>query len=165
MSSEYEDRRKVLFLKRGGIEFQHYDILGQQNREGGRSFLKAWEVEADILQALNECASLSEDGLLPLPVLVSVRLLDVGNTQLLRAPADFSCTPHPQEDRHVFLTPVILTSWGDPAREAVRQVIDEMWQAWHQPESTNFYPDGRHHRYDSSGNVVRQQDPKASDVA
>jgi hypothetical protein len=160
MTSEFLQRRKVLFLRRGGIEFQRYDVVERDALSAPR--LKAWEVEKDILRALDECAALTEDGLLPLPVLVSVRLLDVESTVLKRHARDWEYGQHLQTDPHVFLTPVILTNWGDAAQAQVRVVFDEMWQAWHFPECGSYYPDGRHHQYDDRGFVVPFNDSAAT---
>jgi hypothetical protein len=163
MTSEFPHRRKVLFLRRGGIEFQRYDVLERDALSAPR--LKAWEVERDILRALDECAALTADGLLPLPVLVSVRLLDVGGSVLKRHLRDWEYGQHLQSDRHVFLTPVILTRWGDGAHAQVRAVFDEMWQAWHFAECGSYYPDGCHHRYDEGGFVVPFSASAATEAA
>lgn len=56
------------------------------------------------------------------------------------------------------LTPVVITNW-DAAGGQMRQVFDELWQAWNVAECENYYSDGQHHQYDSSGNVIRQPSP------
>ena len=156
MYSRFHERRHVLFLRGGGVEFQRYDVLDRARPEGAAPFLQAWRIETDILKALAECAALTEDGLLPLPVLISVRLLDVEGTLLKGFPDDWMNGEHPQTDSDVFLTPVVIHGWGQFAEEQVRQVFDEMWQAWHLPACANYHPDGRHHEYDEGGRIIQQ---------
>lgn len=155
MHSRFRDRRHVFFMRGGGIEFQRYDVLVPPDGRGGKPMLSAWHLEADILKALAQCEALTADGLLPLPVMVSVRLLDVPGTLLLRHPGDYMGSEHPQEYPDVFLTPVVLHSWGQNASEQMRQVFDEMWQAWHVAASMNYHDDGSHHEYDEQGRFVR----------
>lgn len=153
MYSRFRDRHYVLFMRNGGLEFQKYDVL-ERPGEGQPHLLNAWRIELDILNALAECAALSEDGLLPLPVMVSVRLLDVGGSLLKTFQNDPWYGQHQQTDPDVYLTPVVINAWGPPAAEQTRQVFDEMWQAWHFPACQSYYPDGTHHRYDDRGNTV-----------
>ncbi len=166
MASQFPNRRKVLFLRKGGLEFQRYEVLNRegQQTQGTTPQLKVWEVELDILRALKECAALTDDGLLPLPVLVSVRLLDVGGSRLQATPVDWLHTKEIQSAQHVYLTPVILNSWGADAQQQIRALFDELWQAWHQPSCQNYYPDGRHHEYDPSGNILPWSDPAEEDA-
>lgn len=165
MYSRFHERRHVLFLRGGGIEFQRYDVLDRREHVRGTPRLQAWPVEADVLRALRDCAALTDDGLLPLPVLVSVHLLDVGQTVIEGSP-DARHDPHIlQTEADVALTPVVLHAWGEPAEEQIKDLFDEMFQVWHRRESPNFYEDGSHVQYDDYGRRIPRQPPESSDDA
>jgi hypothetical protein len=150
-----EGARHVLFLRAGGIEFQRYDALFRPRQEDAAARLEAWRVELDVLNALEHCKALTEDGLLPLPALISLRILDVAGTGMLMSPGRRHLPiQHLQTDLDVFLTPFVVSAWGEASDQQVRHIFDEMWQAWHFPRCRNYYPDGRHHRYNRAGDVI-----------
>jgi hypothetical protein len=159
MYSRFENEKHVLFLRGGGIEFQRYDVLSRHKTEIQPPILNAWQVELDVLRALGQCQTLTNDGLLPLPVLISLRLLAVSDSGIQRRPSrgDPPLTTHLQSDSDVIVSPFVLGSWEE-VRELARHVFDEMWQAWHQPQCTNYYSDGRHHRYNFHWDVIHPDD-------
>jgi hypothetical protein len=156
MYSRFPDRRHVLFLRQGGMEFQRYDVLTGRGEEGRAPRFEAWRVELDVLEALEAAEALTDEGLLPRPVMVSLRIFNVRNTSLQRYPNDAFGTDELQDDTDdVLLTPFIVHAWGDGARAQFRDACDEMWQAWHLPQSFAFHENGEHHRYDSEGRTIQ----------
>lgn len=149
--SEFRGTAHVLFLRTGAVEFQRYDPLDVRTRpETDVRLLPAYTVERSVRDALRQCAALSADGLLPMPVLIQLAVLGVEGTRLHGAPrADTD--ERPIEDDEVVLTAVIINSW-DELPGAERALFDEMWQAWGRPRSWNYDADGRAIEYDDLGN-------------
>lgn len=83
------------------MEFQRFDVLNCPGGPRTTPQFEAWRVELDVLRALEECAALTEDGLLPLPVMVGVSVLDVAGARLQKGPGDWMHSDHVQQDRHV----------------------------------------------------------------
>jgi hypothetical protein len=160
MYSRIHETQHVLFLRGGGLEFQRYDVLSRPQKSDSPPSLQAWRVELDVLAALEHCQELTNDGLLPLPVLVSLRILDVADTLMRRNPGRHElATGEFQTEPDVLLTPYVISNWGEAVQEQARHVFDEMWQAWHLPACRNYYPDGRHFRYAQNGDVIPWQGP------
>lgn len=153
MYSRYRDRRHVLFLRDGGLEFQQYDILAR-GPEGVPPRFEAWRMEVDVLRALEDCERLTADGLLPLPMVISLRIMDVAGSVLQRSPHDGFFGEHKNLEHDVFLTPTVIHAWGPEAKRRIRRTFDQMWQAWHLPQSTCYYSDGEHHQYSERGYLI-----------
>ena len=139
----YEDTRHVAFLRSGVIEFQMYDVV--RVARDGEPVFSAFEVEHAVLCATADAAAMSADDYLPMPVLVNLRLYDVGETRLTPSPNHMRYDiGRPLTVPEVGLEPIIINEWGPEADAQVTRLLDEMWQAWGLPKSWNFGADGAH---------------------
>ena len=152
---ELPDIRHVSFLRDGSIEFQAYHLLDRRfESQGGLIRFPAFRVEAAIRQALKDCAALTSDGLLPLPVLVQLSILAIQGSAFQASPRGYrdsmGVLPHPD----LLLQPLILSSWDTSADIQVRRMFDEMWQAWGFSQCRNYHADGQPIEYDSNGSQI-----------
>jgi hypothetical protein len=146
MYSEFEDLRHVAFLRNGALEFQRYEVL-QTRPNTSAPLFPAWFLEQDVLLALDQCAGLHLDGLLPLPCVVALSLHGVYGSVLLHYPRG-SPTRHAIEDDSVPLSPIVITDWDSNASRQVRALFDEMYQAWGLAEAFGYGDDGEREWYD-----------------
>lgn len=122
-------RRYVAFLRSGAVEFHQYDILARE-REGSPRVFRSWWLEQEVIEALDECAGLTGDGLLPLPALVSLTLSGVSSSVILRHPRHWGPTERPLEEDTIVTTPFFIHEWGADAERQLRRAFDEIQQAY-----------------------------------
>lgn len=156
----YDDRARAGYFRSGAAEFQSYGIQERALRASttdasAAPTLQAWQIEQQVLRTLDECAGLTTEGLLPLPLLVCVTLAGVKGSKLQPSP-DRSLPSHGRgivaEDM-VSLTPILLNSWDRAAAAQVQGLFAQMFQAWGLPRSTN-YLDGRRVWWNEHGRVA-----------
>lgn len=141
---EFLDVRHVSFLRDGSIEFQAFHLIDRTlESQGGLVRFPAYRVEGAVRQALKQCAGLTDDGLLPLPVLVQLSILGAQGSELLASPESYKDSDQPLPHPDLLLQPLILSSWDASANVQVRQIFDEMWQAWGIPQCGNYHADGQ----------------------
>ncbi len=134
-----------LFLRNGAIEFQEYDILFRAPPEqGGKLWFHARPLEDDVIRTITYVQSLTEAGILPLPALVSLTLLDVeGSTLNPGWPQQRMFSPQPPtESPTIAIDPLLITDWSDEPSRSMKRLFDMMWQAWGWPSSGSYDKDG-----------------------
>lgn len=146
-----ENMRHVVFLRSGAVEFQRFDVV--QPGRAGELIFKAWDLEWDIVEALEECMRLTEDGLLPLPATVQLALISVDTSQLFPHPHADQVIGRPVSGSPLLMTPRLMTEWGETAAEVTHRMFDEIWQSWGTPRCSH---------YDESGNFRFFVDAKQS---
>jgi len=148
--------RHVAFLRTGGIEFQHFDVVRPGENSRSPRF-NAWILEQEIIEALETCASLTAEGLLPLPVLIQATLLEVSGTVLYGHPGAEPERPRAIQDESVTIGPYLLNAWGEPAIELSRRIFNEIWQSWGIAQSWNYERDGSRRWYGETGDRLRNR--------
>lgn len=147
---EFDQIRHVGFLRAGGIEFQHYDILRPDSLGGGTApVFVASELEKDIDQAFNDAEALTRDGLLPTPVLIQLRLLDIQGAGLQGTGYFASRSGQIAPDAEVTTDAFLLNGW-DERNQVLRDVLDHLWQAWGAANCPHFSEQGELIRFDSA---------------
>jgi hypothetical protein len=130
----------ALLLRQGALEYVDHDIVDPVpgEPEGSRGVISTWLLEVSVLEALEHARALTDLGILSLPIVMSLRLLDVVGARLgHRAPAPQSDLP-PYTDPDVIIDPLLITDWGADADRAARRLFDTIWQAWGWPESLHY---------------------------
>jgi hypothetical protein len=117
-----------------------------------RGNVHGWESAQGVLTTLDACAGLTADGLLPLPVVVSLTLTGVRGTRLQPRPSHSHLGPHELDVDVAALTPTVLHAWDETAAQQIRAVFDEMSQAWGLPHDPN-YRDGQRIWFDDRQRV------------
>ena len=135
-------KQYTLLLRSGGLECCDVDVLHNRvYRGGGPRVLSAWEVEQNVLDALEVARDLTDAGVLPLPVALSLQLLDVGDATFATGTKhDRGAEGRPDGD--VTIDPVVVTTWGREAERDARQMFDAVWQAWGFRQSFHYLNDG-----------------------
>lgn len=152
---EFTGVRHVSFLRDGSIEFQAYHLLDRRfESQGGFLRFPAYRVESAVREALRHCAALTADGLLPLPVLVQLSILGVQGSALQAAPRNYRDSSGTLPHADLLLQPLILSSWDVSADVQVRQMFNEMWQAWGLSQCRNYRVDGQPIEYDPNGSPM-----------
>lgn len=136
LASEYSGVRHVKFLRNGAVEFQRFDVMRREARQNNHG-VAAWEIEQSTIDALDECACLSRDGLLPMPVLISLTISGTNGSRLLPNPHASGNQRQIGEDV-VRVTPILVTAWGPATDSDIRSLFDEMYQAWGFARSINY---------------------------
>src|SRR5258706_396180 len=134
-----------LFLRNGAIEFQEYDILLRAApEEGGKLWFRARLLEDDVIETITHVRSLTEAGILPLPALVSLTLLEVQGSILNPGwPRTRMFSPQPASDSSIVaIDPILITDWSDDPARSMKRLFDIMWQAWGWPSSGSYDNDG-----------------------
>ncbi|HEU0077717.1 MAG TPA: hypothetical protein VFQ76_08735 [Longimicrobiaceae bacterium] len=151
LTTEFPGVRHVSFLRDGSIEFQAYHLINRTLESPGGLilFFPAFRVEGAVRKALNQCAALTEDGLLPLPVLVQLSILGAQGSELRASPESYKDSAQPLPHPDLLLQPLVLSSWDAGAHVQVRQMFDEMWQAWGISHCGNYQADGQPLEYGS----------------
>jgi hypothetical protein len=119
--------RHALHLRAGGLEFQRFDIVGEDAE--GRRALRVRGIEDGVLSALEQARGVVEAGLLPEPVVVSLRFFGVEKTVLLTDRLE-SYEINVMAEDSVFIEPVVLQASELGDSPAVRRLFDVVWQAW-----------------------------------
>jgi hypothetical protein len=138
----YRDYARAAFLRSGIAEFQEF-ILDNNPAPALSSSkstppLPAWKIEEGVLHALDSCAGLTADGLLPLPLVVALTLTSVDASRLQRSPSLSSLSPATIDQDEVEVTPIVLHAWDQMAAVQVRSLFDEMYQGWGFSRSSNY---------------------------
>jgi hypothetical protein len=137
--------RYNLFLRNGAMEFQECDILRRGNPPRTELlFFKARTVEEDILEMMKHVQGLTEAGMLQLPILVGITVIDVQGSVLdpeWTSRRMFHATA-PTSHRVIALDPVLISDWGTDLSRTMKRVFDIMWQAWGWPSSGSYGDDG-----------------------
>jgi hypothetical protein len=157
----YGEYARAAYLRSGGAEFQEYILEAGPfySSAGGDSAtptIPAWKVEEGVLRTLDSCAGLTSDGLLPLPVVVSLTITGVKGTRLNARPRLGSLSSHFIELDEVSMTPVVVNGWDQTAAEQTRSVFDEMHQGWGLRRSSN-YQDGKRIWWGEGGRIHAPQ--------
>lgn len=138
----YGNHARAGYLRSGAAEFQEYEIAAVEARPSSSmdtvKSLKAWQIEQDVLLTLDACAGLTADGLLPLPLVISLTLTGIQGSKLTTSPRAGRVAPNTMDVDVVSLTPIVLHSWDRAAAAAVRTIFDEMYQGWGLPRSSNY---------------------------
>jgi hypothetical protein len=129
--------RSALLLRKGGVEFY---ALGAARREGQSRVFDVWDLEVAILNALHHAAALGEAGLLLPPVLVSLRLMDMG-LATLASPMQSPSTRYLADD-NAFIDPMIVNDWAREAHDMARGLFDVVWQSWGWQRSFHYTDQG-----------------------
>lgn len=134
------------YLRSGAVEFYRSGLVARRPSDHGTvsqpGQIKAWELEQDILHALDQCAGLTTDGLLPLPVVIAVAVGGAQGSSLIPSPMRAWPGPGSVDVDVASFTPAVLHAWNATAADQVRMVFDEVYQAWGISRSPN-YQDGK----------------------
>jgi hypothetical protein len=143
---KYGDRVRAAYLRSGAAEFQEHPVSqsnqAQTSDHRSASTVNGWQICQDVLRTLDECAGLTADGLLPLPLVVCLTLSGVSGSRLKTSPRGSGTAPEELDLDVVPLTPVLLHAWDDVAAGQTRTAFDELSQAWGLPRDRN-YVEGR----------------------
>lgn len=139
----YGYNARAAYLRSGAVEFQEYGIrqragLSLAAGTSPQMPVRAWQIEEGVLRALDGCAGLTADGLLPLPLVICLALSGVQGSTLLISSGSSRSSPEAIAEDVVPLTPIVLHAWDEVAATQVRGLFDEMYQAWGLPRSTNY---------------------------
>jgi hypothetical protein len=144
----YGEYARAAYLRSGAAEYQEY-ILGSEpaywtaGGSAARATIPAWKIEQGVLQTLDDCAGLTADGLLPLPLAVSLSLTGVEGRRLQGSPKMSSQSSEIMDVDEVSMTAILIHGWDQVAAEQVRSVFDEMYQGWGFRRSRNYEGDKR----------------------
>lgn len=150
-----EGMRHVPFLRSGGLEFQTFDVVRTRSNDG-QDILRAWEFEQDVVEALESAVSLTEDGLIPLPRLLRLALFEIAGSRLAVGPRGRDLS-RPYEEDSLQLEPVLVSGGGGEASRKIRQMFNELWQAWGYPRSLNYDNAGSRMWFAEPGNRIRRE--------
>ena len=150
--TSYGTHARAGYFRTGAVEFQSYGIAEQDGvaleLNQPRRFIKAWELEQQVLRALDSSAGLTAAGLMPLPVVVSLSLTGVRNVWLQITPRRSRTSPRASDLDVVSLSPIVLHAWDGTAASQVRGMFDELSQAWGMPRSQLYDVEGRRYWFD-----------------
>lgn len=144
----YSDRVRASYLRSGAAEFLEHPIARSsrnsmvESSERGAT-VHGWELCQDILLTLDQCAGLTAEGLLPLPLLACVTLSGVAGTRFKTSSRWSRVAPAVLDLDVVSLTPFLLHAWDDSAAAQVRVAFDELSQAWGLRCDPNYGDDNR----------------------
>ncbi len=116
----------LLFLRRGGVEFQKYGICYRPDRAQHLLVVAPKPFLMELSDWVKELVDLTERELVRLPILVQASLVDVENTHLPVGYGEYS----PLEHKVVRSESWVLDGVGEPAKEQVRRMINMLWQAY-----------------------------------
>ena len=127
------------FLRSGAIEFQAFEVA---ERNQYRIFeFNAWLTEQQILRALDDCAGLTADGLLPLPVLVGLSFSGIHHARL-RAFPRAKVISEEYGEHSLTVTPILINAWDADANTRVRRMFDELYQNFGSSRCPNYDQNG-----------------------
>ena len=136
----------ALLLREGGVEFFEAGI-GRPGPDAleDTARLNVHKLETRVLRALGEAAKLTEEGLLPLPVVISLQLLEMRGIHLFTSarvwvPDDGITRPFQYDE--IPIAPAVITSWGAEAELAAKRLFDVIWQACGYLRSFHYDDDG-----------------------
>jgi schlafen family protein len=147
------DDRHAGFLRRGALEFQQYDVLLRETSgQLHAPIFIASDVEAAIAEAMADAERLSDDGLLPVPLLIQLHLLGVGSSRFQATRAFGTRSSRCLEEDEVASEGMVLSDWSEGST-VLRELCNTIWQAWGLPSSRN-YRDGAVVRFTADGRRV-----------
>lgn len=149
----YDQRARAGFLRSGATEFREIPLPSIQTSLPGRRTLQGWQSAQDVLTTLDGCAALTQDGLLPLPLVVSLTLTGIRGSRLLHSPRSNGIAPDEIDLDVAQLTPFLLHAWDRTSAMQVRGMFDELCQAWGAPRDPNYGADGHRVWWSSSGRI------------
>lgn len=134
----------ALFMREGGLEFGSVSILTPNRTNDKQAGFEIFAHEDVILSCAAQAEALTRDGLLALPIAVSIHLHGMRNVHFL----DLS--------RHVYMDvrinqryddvtvgPSLITAWGAESEGVFRRLFDTIWQAWGRPRSVSYEANGK----------------------
>jgi hypothetical protein len=139
----YGERVRAGYLRSGAAEFLEHPIARSNQPEmeagvGRPSIVRGWEICQDVLRTLDECAGLTSEGLLPLPLVVCLTLSGVRGSKFKTSPRGSGIAPEALDLDVVPVTPLVLHAWDATAAAQARGAFDELSQAWGLPRDRNY---------------------------
>jgi hypothetical protein len=146
---DLEDYGHTGFLRDGSLEFHEFDVLERRDVSTTIRFVASFLEEAIDL-ALTQSQMLSEEDLLPTPLLVQLHLLSVRGARFLRANRETFASNNIINEDVVATDALVLTEWAERAN-VLRKLLDHLWQAWGYPRCLNYDVDGVRMRFSTGG--------------
>jgi hypothetical protein len=139
----YSDRVRAAYLRSGTAEFLEHRIARSNENPmvdwpERASMVRGWELCQDVLMTLDQCAGLTAEGLLPLPMVVCLTLSGVTGSALKTSPRGSGIAPDVLDLDVVALTPFLLHAWDDNAAAQVHVAFDELSQTWGLQRDPNY---------------------------
>lgn len=147
----YSEHARAAYLRSGAVEHQDLQIAVRDPRHAAGSpgqtplVIDGWDIEQRVLLTLDQCAGLTADGLLPLPVVIALSLVGVEGSRLTASPRLSRSSPEVADRGLIAPTTVLVHEWDAVAGEQVRSMFDELYQAWGYQRSPGY--DGQERRW------------------
>jgi hypothetical protein len=116
-----------MLLRQGGLEFTQMQFASLPPGGGARG-LDLSDLEGDVLTAVEVAKELSGEGLLTIPLVLSLRLLDVRGLSIRPGPQR-RLESRTAEIDDVAIEPVLVRDWEEISG-ALRSIFHVLWQAF-----------------------------------